>query len=106
VGVDGDELDAPEACLDHPVHRVDAAAADADDLDHREVVLGSIHSVRPVLPGDLSGHRPCPRAGRSRRKLVPLRRLPYPSTRPTCRAEVRAALPRTGLRWPGTLTLN
>ena len=43
VGVDGDELDAPEACLDHPVHRVHAAATDADDLDHGEVVLGSIH---------------------------------------------------------------
>ena len=30
VGVDGDELDAPEACLDHPVHRVHAAPADPD----------------------------------------------------------------------------
>ena len=30
IGVDGDELDAPEACLDHPVHRVHAAPADAD----------------------------------------------------------------------------
>ena len=48
IGVDGDELDAPEACLDHPVHRVHTAPADADDLDHGEVVLGSIHH-RSVL---------------------------------------------------------
>ena len=33
VGVDRDELDAAEADLDHPVDGVDAAAADADDLD-------------------------------------------------------------------------
>ena len=38
VGVDGDELDAGEAGVDHPVDGVRAAAADADDLDHREVV--------------------------------------------------------------------
>ena len=38
VGVDGDELDAAEARVDHAVDRVRAAAADADDLDHREVV--------------------------------------------------------------------
>src|SRR5881227_1506320 len=53
IGIDGDELDAPEACLDHPVHRVHAAAADPDHLDHGEVVLGSIHrSSSP--PGDPS----------------------------------------------------
>ena len=62
VGVDGDELDAPEACLDHPVHRVHTAAADPDDLDHGEVVLGSIHhrsrpsnigpSATRYLPGE------------------------------------------------------
>ncbi len=39
VGVDRDELDALEADLDHPVDGVDAAAADADDLDDGEVVL-------------------------------------------------------------------
>src|SRR4029079_6699948 len=38
VGVDRDELDAAEPGLDHAVDRVRAAAADADDLDHREVV--------------------------------------------------------------------
>src|SRR5690606_25504875 len=48
-GVDGDELDAPEAELDHPVHRVHATAADADDLDDGEVVLVRSH-VRP--PGE------------------------------------------------------
>ena len=39
VGVDGDELDALQAGVDHPVDGVDATATDADDLDHREVVL-------------------------------------------------------------------
>ena len=39
VGVDGDELDAAKAEFDHPVHRVDATAADSDDLDDGEVVL-------------------------------------------------------------------
>ena len=39
VGVDRDELDALQARVDHPVDGVATAAADADDLDHREVVL-------------------------------------------------------------------
>ena len=39
VGVDRDELDPAQAELDHAVDGVDAAAADADDLDHGEVVL-------------------------------------------------------------------
>ena len=39
VGVDGDELDALQAGVDHAVDGVDAAAADADDLDDRQVVL-------------------------------------------------------------------
>ena len=43
VGVDRDELDALEADLDHPVDRVDAAAADPDDLDDGEVVLRCCH---------------------------------------------------------------
>ena len=73
VGVDGDELDAPEACLDHPVHRVDAAPADADHLDDGEVVLGSIHrSSSP--PGDLGRSPPAGEPMHSRRKFVPLRK--------------------------------
>ena len=48
VGVDGDELDALQPGVDHAVDGVDAAAADADDLDHGQVVLrvaghGSCH---------------------------------------------------------------
>jgi hypothetical protein len=39
VGVDRNELDATEPEFDHSVHGVDAATADADDLDHGEVVL-------------------------------------------------------------------
>ena len=38
VGVDRDELDPGEAGLDHPVDGIRPASADADDLDHREVV--------------------------------------------------------------------
>ena len=49
VGVDGDELDALETDVDHPVDGVDAAAADADDLDDRDVVLRCRHGVRPSL---------------------------------------------------------
>jgi hypothetical protein len=40
VRVDRDELDAREAGVHHPVDGVRAAAADADDLDHCEVVPG------------------------------------------------------------------
>ena len=88
VGVDGDELDAPEACLDHPVHRVHAASADADDLDDGEVVLGSVHrSSSP--PGDRCGHRPgrTSEDARGRMRSVPLRHVscivlfPYVSPR-------------------------
>ena len=39
VGVDRDELDALQAGVDHAVDGVAAAPADADDLDHGEVVL-------------------------------------------------------------------
>ena len=50
VGVHRDELDALQAGVDHPVDGVAAAAADADDLDHREVVLRlAQHRVRPLL---------------------------------------------------------
>ena len=35
VGVDGHELDARQARVDHAVDGVGAAAADADDFDHR-----------------------------------------------------------------------
>ncbi len=37
VGVRGDELDPAQARVDHPADGVGAAAADADDLDHREI---------------------------------------------------------------------
>ena len=37
VGVDGDELDAAKAGIDHPADRVRATAAGADDLDDREI---------------------------------------------------------------------
>ena len=40
VGVDGDKHDPAQTRVDHPVDGVDAATADADDLDDREVVLG------------------------------------------------------------------
>ena len=40
VRVDGDELDLRDAGVHHPVQRVQAGAADADDADHREVRRG------------------------------------------------------------------
>ena len=46
VGVDGDELDALQAGVDHAVHGVDAAAADADDLDDGKIVLRSADHQR------------------------------------------------------------
>ena len=48
VRVDGDELDPGEARVDHPVDGVRAAAADADDLDHREVVAGLVAHAHRV----------------------------------------------------------
>ncbi len=45
VGIDSDELDALEPDFDHAVDGVDAATADPDDLDHRQVVLRSCHAV-------------------------------------------------------------
>src|SRR5262249_5337984 len=48
VGVDRDELDALEPDLDHAVDGVDTAAADADDLDDRQVVVRVCH--RTCLP--------------------------------------------------------
>ena len=42
-----DELHPFEAGVDHAVHGVATAAADADDLDHREVVLRSAEHGRP-----------------------------------------------------------
>ncbi len=45
VGVHRDELDAAQTGLDHAVDGVDAAAADADDLDDRQVVLGCTRHV-------------------------------------------------------------
>ena len=42
VGVDGEELDPLESCVDHAGHRIRAAAAGADNLDHRQVT-GSLH---------------------------------------------------------------
>jgi hypothetical protein len=43
VGVDGDELNALQTVLDHPVDGVHAAPADADDLDECQVVLRCRH---------------------------------------------------------------
>ena len=39
VSVDRDEFDTPKPGFDHPVDCVDATAADANDLDDRQIVL-------------------------------------------------------------------
>ena len=49
VGVDGDELDALEPDLDHPVDGIDTASTDADDLDNGQVVLRCCHVCGPLL---------------------------------------------------------
>src|SRR3546814_14223377 len=58
AGVDGDELDALQACVDHAVDGVAAAAADPDDLDYRQVVLraaghwsGYLHEGHHAITG-------------------------------------------------------
>src|SRR5205085_12281337 len=47
IGVDRDELNAPQTDLDHPVHCVDATATDTHDLDHGQVVLWCCHGGCP-----------------------------------------------------------
>jgi hypothetical protein len=47
VGVDRDELNAFESLFDHPVHGVDAAPTDTDDLDDRQIVLRCCHEEGP-----------------------------------------------------------
>ena len=52
IGVDRDELDSAQTEVDHAIDGVDAAATDADDLDHREVVLVLAHAgLRLSEPG-------------------------------------------------------
>ena len=71
VGVDGDELDALEADLDHPVDGVDSTSTDTHDLDDGQVVLRCCHgrclsllgcSADPV--GSVQGRRGVCRWGR------------------------------------------
>ena len=47
VRVDGDEIDLSDAGIHHPVDRVQPAAADADDANHREVRRGVAADVQP-----------------------------------------------------------
>src|SRR5579872_1900378 len=58
VGVDGDELDALQTGVDHPVDGVDASATDADHLDDGDEALPrTSHCALPVLRQD---DRRCP----------------------------------------------
>src|SRR5262249_45358246 len=50
VRVHGAELDARQAGVDHAVAGVRAAAADADDLDDREVIAGPISHLDVARP--------------------------------------------------------
>ena len=65
IGVDGHELDPGDAGVDHPVDRVDAGAADADDFDHR--------LVRLPAPGRLISRLLAPVARVFRHELLPPR---------------------------------
>ncbi len=42
VGVDGNELNTTDALLDHAVHGIGAAAADADDLDDCKIIAKAV----------------------------------------------------------------
>src|SRR5262249_28713121 len=88
IGVDRDELDALEPDLDHPVDRVDPAAANADDLDDREVVVRWCHGWRSLSVDTYGGAGPRLAAARPRREaagrryhMIP-RATPSPSGRP------------------------
>ena len=94
VGVDGDELHALEADLDHPVHGVDAATADADDLDHCQVVLWGCH-VRLSFLVAAKGW------GRTVRWRVELHRGPAPSVSLTLTLNLRLRVMST-CGWKGT----
>ena len=56
VGVDRDELHLIDAGVDHPVHGVESGAADADDLDLREV-RAELTRTRVVQAGRRFRHR-------------------------------------------------
>src|SRR6185437_14627 len=43
VGINRDELDALESLFDHAIDGVNAAPADSDDLDDRQIVLRCCH---------------------------------------------------------------
>ena len=47
IGIDRDELNALESLVDHPVHGIDAAPADTDDLNDRQIVLRCCHEEEP-----------------------------------------------------------
>ena len=67
IGVDRHELDPGDAGVDHPVDRVDAGPADADDLDHRLVRLAAAgRLVGGLLAAVARGAADSP-AARSRR---------------------------------------
>src|SRR5699024_1196047 len=51
VGVDGDELHAFEALLDHPVDGVDTTATDTNDFDDGQVVVWWGHRSSSSLVG-------------------------------------------------------
>jgi hypothetical protein len=59
IGVDRDELHTLEPNFDHAVDGVDAATADADDLDDRKVVVRRCHRAQPSLPGLADVDGPC-----------------------------------------------
>ena len=64
VRVHGDEVDAAQAGVDHPRHRVGAAAADSDDLDYRQVIRIHYHTQpgsTSTYTGELMVIEPPPR---------------------------------------------
>ena len=71
IGVDRHELDPGDAGVDHPVDRVDAGAADADDFDHRLVRLARAgRLVGGLLAAVARGLAGSPRASTARARLL------------------------------------
>ena len=64
VRVDRDELNALEPLFDHPVHGIDAAPSDTDDLDDRQIVLRCCHEEGPFRLSAAIVFLPCYQCGR------------------------------------------
>ena len=71
IRVDRDELDALESLFDHAVDGVNAAPADSDDLDDRQIVLRCCHEEGTFPLACYLARRSRSRCSLARRALAP-----------------------------------